>query len=87
MMHPAPPAFASSPSVLPPLHTGTASSGCARTLLGSCSRDVSVGMGSPLLRDLIANPHEALDLKLPLWTKIFGLVATNVLGIQVGQAV
>lgn len=52
--------------------------------VGSPPRDVSVGLGSLILGDLITAPREALELTLPLWLKILGLVAANVLGVQAG---
>lgn len=42
-----------------------------------------VGVGSPLLGDFIALPHEAFGWELPLWAKLGGLLVANILGVQV----
>ena len=39
--------------------------------------------GPLLIGDAIATPHEAFDLAFPLWAKLAGLVAANILGVQV----
>ena len=43
--------------------------------------------GPQLIIDLIAAPHEIIDLELPLWVKLGGLIAANVLGVQVSLEV
>ena len=37
-----------------------------------------------VLGGMIGMPHDVVDMELPLWVKLVGLVAANVLGVQVG---
>ena len=40
--------------------------------------------GLMVLGSMIGMSHDVVDMELPLWVKLVGLIAANVLGVQVG---